>query len=425
MSKLWYKKEAQDWNEALPLGNGRMGAMVYGTVNEEHIQVNEDSIWYGGKVDRTNPDTKENLPEIRRLILNGEIKKAEKLMRFAMSGCPDSAHPSQTLGDIHIQFENLSETNDYYRELDLNNAVYKNSFISDNIRYEREMFFSHPDDVLVMRFSADKPGKITFSAMLRRWKFFDGIEKCGKDGIRLYGNLGIGGFLFAMELKARTIGGQVKVIGENLIVEEADEAYLFFTAGTTYRMKNVNEEMDTILDKILQGDSDWSADRYEAIKDGHRKDYQSFFNRVEFSLGDLSVWDKLPTDERIKNAQKGEVDLGLSKLYFDFGRYLLIACSRPGTLPATLQGIWNKDMTPPWDCKYTININTQMNYWPAENCNLSECHEPLFELIEKMVENGEYVAEKMYGCRGFVCHHNTDIWGDCVTQDLWIPGSYW
>ena len=417
MSKLWYKEAAGEWNEALPLGNGRMGAMVYGTVPEEHIQVNEDSIWYGGKVDRTNPDTRKKLPEIRRLILNGEIKKAERLMRLAMSGCPDSAHPSQTLGDIHIAFENIGEVTDYYRELDLETAVYKSTFTTDGTVYEREMFFSNPDDLLVMRFSADRPGRISFSAMLRRWKFFDGIEKCGNDGIRLFGNLGKGGFDFAMELKAFAKGGRVSVIGENLLVENADEAVLYFTAGTTYRMKNINSSVEAILEKAYG--------KYDTLKENHVADYRSFYDRVDFSLGDLSTFDAVATDIRIKNAMEGKADVGLAKLYFDFGRYLLIACSRPGTLPATLQGIWNQDMTPPWDCKYTININTQMNYWPAENCNLSECHEPLFDLIEKMVENGEYVAEKMYGCRGFVCHHNTDIWGDCVTQDLWLPGSYW
>lgn len=417
MSKLWYKEAAGEWNEALPIGNGRMGAMVYGTVREEHIQVNEDSIWYGGKVDRTNPDTRKNLPEIRRLILNGEIKKAERLMRFAMSGCPDSAHPSQTLGDIHITFENIGEVTDYYRELDLETAVYKSTFSTDGTQFEREMFFSNPDDLLVMRFSADRPGRISFSAMLRRWKFFDGIEKCGNDGIRLYGNLGKGGFDFAMELRAFAKGGSISVIGENLLVENADEAVLYFTAGTTYRMKNINNSVEAILEKAYG--------KYDTLKENHVADYRSFYDRVDFSLGDLSTFDAVATDIRIKNAMEGKADVGLAKLYFDFGRYLLIACSRPGTLPATLQGIWNQDMTPPWDCKYTININTQMNYWPAENCNLSECHEPLFDLIEKMVENGEYVAEKMYGCRGFVCHHNTDIWGDCVTQDLWLPGSYW
>lgn len=418
MSRLWYKEPAGEWEQALPLGNGRMGAMVFGEPVAERIQVNEDSMWYGGPVDRNNPDTKENLPKIRELILNGEIKKAERLMKMAMSGCPDSAHPYQTLGDILFTFENIGKVTEYERFLDIDTAVYGNRFTADGISYQREMFLSVPDDVLVMHFTADKPGAITFQAILRRQKFFEGVKKAGNNGICLYGTLGKGGSDYAMQLAAYPTGGSVQVIGEHLLVENADEVLLLFTAGTTYRMKRVEKELEDIL---------YLATRktYAELLKRHIQDYRSLFQRVDFDLGDLSAFDAIPTDERIKKAAEGSVDVGLSKLYFDFGRYLLIACSREGTLPATLQGIWNPDMLPPWESKYTININTEMNYWPAESCNLSECHMPLFEQIKKMVKNGMVTAQKMYGCRGFVCHHNTDIWGDTVTQDLWIPGSYW
>lgn len=418
MSRLWYKRPAAIWEEALPLGNGRMGAMVYGDPVNEQIQVNEDSMWYGGPVDRINPDTKEYLPKIRELILKGEIRKAERLMKMAMSGCPDSAHPYQTLGNIHFLFENIGEVSAYERSLDLEQALYKSCFTAEGVCYTRELFISAPDDMTVMRLTADKKGAITFQALLRREKFFDGIKKCGNNGICLYGNLGKGGFDFAMQLSAFPVGGRVCVIGEHLLVEEADEVLLFFCSGTTYRMKEVEKEIDAKIQKAAKKS-------YEELFAAHTEDYKKLFDRVEFSLGDLSEYDALPTDERIKRAAEGSVDVGLAKMYFDFGRYLLIACSREGTLPATLQGIWNKDMLPPWDCKYTININTQMNYWPAENCNLSECHMPLFEQIKNMVEKGRKTAERMYGCRGFMCHHNTDIWGDTVTQDHWIPGSYW
>lgn len=418
MSRLWYKRPAAIWEEALPLGNGRMGAMVYGDPVNEQIQVNEDSMWYGGPVDRINPDTKEYLPKIRELILKGEIRKAERLMKMAMSGCPDSAHPYQTLGNIHFLFENIGEVSAYERSLDLEQALYKSCFTAEGVCYTRELFISAPDDMTVMRLTADKKGAITFQALLRREKFFDGIKKCGNNGICLYGNLGKGGFDFAMQLSAFPVGGRVCVIGEHLLVEEADEVLLFFCSGTTYRMKEVEKEIDAKIQKAAKKS-------YEELFAIHTEDYKKLFDRVEFSLGDLSEYDALPTDERIKRAAEGSVDAGLAKMYFDFGRYLLIACSREGTLPATLQGIWNKDMLPPWDCKYTININTQMNYWPAENCNLSECHMPLFEQIKNMVEKGRETAERMYGCRGFMCHHNTDIWGDTVTQDHWIPGSYW
>lgn len=418
MSRLWYERPAAVWEEALPLGNGRLGAMVFGEPVNELIQVNEDSMWYGGAVDRINPDTREYLPKIRELILKGEIRKAERLMKMAMSGCPDSAHPYQTLGNIHFLFENIGEVKDYRRLLDLDRAVYENTFTTDGVSYTREIFLSSPDDVMVMRIRADKKGAITFQTLLRREKFFDGVKKCGTNGICLYGNLGKGGFDFAMQVSAFAKGGRVCVIGEHLLVEEADEVMLFFCAGTTYRMKDVEKEIGAKIEKA-------AGKSFEALLTAHIRDYSALFDRVELLLGNLSEYDAVPTDVRIAEAREGKVDKGLSKLYFDFGRYLLIACSREGTLPATLQGIWNKDMLPPWDCKYTININTQMNYWPAEVCNLSECHMPLFEQIKNMVAKGRETARRMYGCRGFMCHHNTDIWGDTVTQDQWIPGSYW
>lgn len=418
MSRLWYKEPAKVWEEALPLGNGRMGAMVFGLPADEHLQVNEDSMWYGGPVDRTNPDTLEALPKIREAILNGEIKKAERLMKMAMSGCPDSAHPYQTLGDIHFNFEGLDGITSYERVLDLEDAVYQNTFMADGVCYKREMFFSKPDDVLVMRLTADRPGKITFQALLRREKFFDGVKKAGKNAICLYGNLGKGGFDFAMELAAYPKGGSVCVIGEHLLVEEADEVLLLFTAGTTYRMQDVEKELSSIIEKAYTAG-------YEKLKERHIADYRALFGRVDLHISGEDAQDGVPTDERLRNLQAGGADPGLAKLYFDFGRYLLIACSREGTLPATLQGIWNKDMLPPWDSKYTININTQMNYWPAESCNLSECHLPLFEMLKTMLPKGQETARRMYGCRGFMAHHNTDIWGDCVTQDHWLPGSFW
>lgn len=418
MSRLWYKKPASKWEEAMPLGNGRMGAMIFGKPGDEMIQVNEDSMWYGAPVDRNNPDMKKYLPEIRSLILSGQIKKAERLMRFAMSGCPESMHPYQTLGSIHFNFENMGEVSEYERSLDLEEALYRNTFTADGVRYEREAFLSVPDQVLCIKITADKPGSINFWTLLRRERFFDGIRKKGENGICLYGNLGKGGLDFAMQLSAKTKGGRMQVIGEHLIVEEADEVILYFAAGTTYYMENVEEELQRQIDGA-------AAMSYDVLKERHVKDYRSLYGRVDFSLGDLSGYDLMPTDERIQNAMAGKVDKGLAKLYFDFGRYLLISSSREGTLAANLQGIWNKDMTPPWDSKYTININAEMNYWPAEICNLPECHMPLFELLKKMYPNGKKTAEVMYGCRGIVAHHNTDIWGDTAPQDHWTPGTYW
>lgn len=461
MSKLWYNKHAIEWEEALPLGNGRLGAMLYGNPVNEHIQVNEESIWYGGPVNRNNPDMKANLSKIRELIFQGEISKAEKLMWFAMSGCPNSAHPSQTLGDIVIDFEGLGEIEQYYRELDMCNAVGKVSFVSEGVTYTRETFVSKPADCMIMRVTANRKGKISLWAGLDRWKFFDAICAEHQKQIYLSGNLGRGGNEFAMKLRAVNIGGSVKTIGERLLVENADEVLLIFSADTTYHY--TKEEKDAAIEAYMAENNDLAYmagmeekssyelmelkmqrglqallsskidDRLDKVEEKsftdiyeeHRADYAALFERMDFCIEGSEKYDKQPIDERIAHSAVQKADVGLSKLYFDYGRYLLIACSREGGLPATLQGIWNKDMTPPWDCKYTININTEMNYWLAENCNLSECHMPLFDLIDKMVKNGRKTAREMYGCRGFMCHHNTDINGDTATQDLWLPGSYW
>lgn len=420
MSKLWYRQAAGEWEEALPLGNGRLGAMVFGNVMEEHLQVNEESMWYGRKADRNNPDMKEQLPVIRELIFKGEITKAERLMKLAMSGCPNSMHPYQTLGDIYIQFENLENFSDYYRELDLEKAVYRQSFRCGGTVFRREMFISGPADVLVMRFTAEGEKRIHFSALLGRSKFFDGVKKTGNNGICLYGNLGKGGFDFSMILQAESKDGKISTMGEYLLAEDASEVILYFCGDTTYHVPE--EKLEASIEGRI---SRAKEELYETLLKEHIEDYVSLYGRVKFDLGDLSEYDALPTDERILVAGKKPADIGLSKLYFDYGRYLLISCSREGGLPATLQGIWNQDMLPPWDSKYTININTEMNYWPAEICNLSECHMPLFELIKKMVPGGRHTAEVMYGARGFVCHHNTDIHGDTATQDHWTPGSYW
>lgn len=420
MSRLWYKQPAKEWEEALPLGNGRMGAMVFGEPQQERIQVNEESMWYGGRTNRVNPDAKKYLPKIRELIFDGRIKEAEKLMKQALSGCPDSMHPYQTLGDLYFEFEGIDEVIDYQRELDLEQSVYHQRFYSGDTLYKREMFLSKPDDVMVMHFTAEGKGKLNFSVIMRREKDFDGVRKAGTRGICLFGNLGKGGFDFSMTLIAEPKDGTVQVIGEHLIVEDATDVTLYFCADTTYHV------LPVILDpSILQRIQDAEKRGFHELKNRHIKDYRELYGRVDFELEGTEGFDEFPTDMRIRSAMDGEVDTGLAKLYFDYGRYLLISCSREGGLPATLQGLWNKDLAPAWDSKYTININTEMNYWPAESCNLSECHMPLFDLIEQLVISGRQTADMMYGCRGFVCHHNTDIYGDTAPQDMWIAGSYW
>lgn len=416
-TKLWYQEATWDWNEALPIGNGRLGAMIFGGVQEEHLQVNEDSVWYGGPMDRNNPDALKNLPKIREYIINGQIPEAEDLIVNALSGTPQGQRPYQTLGDIHLYFSGLNgEVSDYKRELELADAVHTVTFTQNGVHHRRETFATGADDVIVMHFTADAPEGMNLTPLLMRHKFYDYAGKYADDTIMLGAKLGGGGLDLCMMLRGKVKGGTCEVIGERLVIRGAQEITLYFSAGTTYRYENLKEEVW----KKLEGAYAYS---YEELKERHIRDYRSLFDRVKLDLKAAPAYDEIPTNRRLKELDPK--DLGLTELYFNFGRYLLIACSRPGTLPATLQGIWNKDMLAPWDCKYTININTQMNYWLAENCNLSECHTPLFDLIKKMLPNGRVTAQKMYGCRGFVAHHNTDIWGDTAVQDLWIPGSYW
>ena len=481
MDRLWYRQPAAEWEEALPIGNGRLGAMIYGGTDRELLQVNEESMWYGGTADRLNPDAGENLPLIRKLLKEGQVRKAEKLMETALSGCPDSMHPYQTLGEVQFYFDDIPNARErksgkvgtmelcdglagYERSLSLDTAVAECSFRSGGNFYRREYFASHPADCILMRFTAEGEGTVDFLARLRRGKCFDGVKKLGDDTIMLHGNLGRGGYEFAMALRARVTGGSVKTVGECLQVEGASEATLLFTADTTYHYRT--EERDAYVQRYLRKDTEtdninasengerlYGSEQgerryqealqafltekiigrfdkikeipYSALLEEHIRDHSALYDRFAFEIGGEEEHDNLPTDLRLRQVQQGNADVGLMKTLSDYGRYLTIACSREGGLPSTLQGLWNKEFFPPWDSKYTININTEMNYWHVESCNLSECHEPLFGLLDRVRENGRVVARRMYGCRGFVAHHNTDIHGDAAPQDIWYPGSYW
>ena len=459
MNQLWYRKPAGQWEEALPLGNGRLGAMVFGGTDKERIQVNEESMWYGGRVDRNNPDLKSHLPQIRQLLSDGKIQEAERLLLLAGSGCPQSEHPYQTLGEIEMDYRCPGEAKGYRRNLDLDTAAAGVRFSLDGVDYEREFFVSRPAGCMVMRLKASALGKINLTAALSRGRFYDGAGKWRDDGILLRGNLGRGGVEFASMLRAKTKGGCLRLIGENLCIEAADEVILYFAADTTYHIgSEVKDEyvrnyfaehefpgepeyfglgeperkeylyqaaLQSLLQEQLAERMDKCMEKeYEAVRAEHIRDYRSLFGKVElaFDVPEDGDADSRSTDERLSNPCG---DIGLMKQLFDYGRYLLICSSRAGDLPATLQGIWNKEFIPPWDSKYTININLEMNYWPAETCNLAECHTTLLPLLQKMQRNGRKTARQMYGCRGFVAHHNTDIHGDCSPQDHWVPGTYW
>ncbi len=442
---LWYDRPAIDWNEALPLGNGRIGGMVFGGIGCEHIQVNEETVWYGGPMDRNNPSAREKLPVIRELIKAGKIHEAERLCKQALSGTPFGMRIYQTLGDITIHYESpcglpnerqnktkvyidsvkdatVKDVCAYRRDLDIERAISHAHFLFDDTVYDREIFISAPDDVCVMHLTVSGKNKMNLDIMQSRHHIYEYSKAASKDSIILGGNLGRDGLDYAMMCKAVSPDGKIEVIGENIVIYDATEVFLYWSAVTTYRVQEKEIALQNVLSEKLEKAA---SKRYEVLLERHITEYRSYFDRMSLTLDSEEQILQKPTDKCLEEIAAGKINISLEQLYFNFGRYLLISCSRPGTLPATLQGLWNKDMEAPWDAKYTININTEMNYWLAETCDLGECHLPLFDLLQKMLPNGKRTAKVMYGCRGFVAHHNTDIWGDTAPQDLWIPGSFW
>lgn len=315
-----------------------------------------------------------------------------------------------------------NDITDYSRELDLGNAYITVNYVSKGIKYSRQYFASAADQVIVIRISADISGMISFVANMRRGRYLDEVKALDGNAIGLYASCGTDkGIRFCSIVKAIPEGGNVYTLGENLIVEEANAVTLLLSVSTSFYHK----EYEIQCKKNL---NDASLKSYSKLLNNHIADHSELYNRVSLEICDdkgLNGIEKLDIAERLERLRGGKSDLNLMCLYFQFGRYLLISCSRPGSLPANLQGIWNQDMLPAWDSKYTININTEMNYWPAESCNLPECHIPLFIHIDRMRVPGKKTAQIMYGCRGFVAHHNTDIWGDTAPQDIYIPATYW
>ena len=425
MRKIWFNQPANDWNVALPLGNGKLGAMVFGGTVRDQIALNEETMWSGGHTDRNNPDAKEALPKIQKLLLDGKISEAENFMQIALAGCPNDMRVYQTMGDLFIDQKNPGEVLEYRRELNLETALCTTTYRTADTSYEKEYFISAPANLLVIHMKATGAKKINFQAKMERWHFVGGTKRTEDNGVALWGQLPDGGVSFYSKLTGTATGGNLYAMGRSLVVTDADEVTLYYCAATNF----YGDEPQAYVNKKL---ADGMAKSYTALKEEHIADYQKLFNRVKLELyseeelrNNAAKNNSLPTPELLASVKNGEIPTELVETYFDFGRYLLISSSRPGTLPANLQGIWCKDFTPPWGSKYTININAQMNYWPAETCNLSECHTALLEHIKRLVEHGRVTAQTMYGCRGFVAHHNTDVWGDTAPQDLWIPGTYW
>jgi len=430
-STIWLASAASEWHHAFPVGNGRLGAMVFGAVNRERIQLNEETLWMGGRRDTDNPDALAALPEVRRLLFAGRPREAYALAERKMMGKPWRLESYQSLADLRLNFDHEGQISDYRRELDLDTAVARVTYRVDGIRYVREVFASHPDRAIVVRLTVDKPGALTFSAWIDRQQDAR-TEIAGNDRLNLIGHLDGGrGLSFLASARIIAEGGTKEVFPERILVEGADAATIVVSAATSFQSTGSSP-----AERVGRDLEAAAAKPYAQLRAAHTADHQRLYRRVVLRLGPRADAAQkrpptdLPTDRRLERVRQGESDPALDALYFQFGRYLLIASSRPGDLPANLQGLWNDSMSPPWDADYHLNINLQMNYWPAEATNLAELHEPLFAFVESLREPGRKTARVHYGARGFVAHHITDIWGftspgDLPRSGLWPTGAAW
>lgn len=428
--KLWYQQPAKTWVEALPVGNSSMGAMVYGGTSREELQLNEETLWGGGPYRNDNPKALESLAEVRNLIFSGKTMDAQNLIdQTFYTG--RNGMPYQTIGSLIIEAPGYEKAKNYYRDLDLERAVATTRYQVDGVNFQREVFASFPDRVIIVRFTADKPGELNFKVSYDS-PLQSTVKKQGKKLV-LRGkggdHEGVKGVI-EVETQSQVIaeGGKVSLTDKYISVEHATAATLYIAAATNFvNYHNVKGNESKKASALLAGAM--KKEYSEALK-AHTDYYQSQFNRVSLSLGgENTKTARQETVKRIAGFSQGN-DPALAALMFQYGRYLLISSSQPGGQPANLQGIWNHQLNAPWDGKYTININTEMNYWPAEVTNLSETHEPLFDLVQDLSVTGRETARTMYGCNGWVAHHNTDIWRvtgpvDKAFYGTWPVGGAW
>lgn len=429
---LWYDRPAQVWTEALPLGNGRLGAMVYGNPAIEQIQLNEETLWAGSPNNNANPDALEYIPKVRQLVFEGKYLEAQNLATEKVMSNTNSGMPYQSFGDLRISFPGHGRYTNYYRELSLDSAKAVVTYQLDGVNYRRELFTSFTDQALIMRLTADKPGKITFNAALTSPHQDVVIASDGRQislsGISSQHERLRGKVEFEGRLAGTTRGGRYTCTDGTISVEDADEVILCLSIATNFtdyktldgnQTERVQAYMETALKAVAN---------YADALTRHVRFFRNYMDRMSLDLGpDLHA--QTTTDMRIQNFSQTN-DAHLVATYFQFGRYLLICSSQPGGQPANLQGIWNDKLLPSWDSKYTCNINTEMNYWPAEVCNLSELHEPLLRLIKEVSETGKETARIMYGAKGWVLHHNTDLWRitgpvDRAPSGMWPTGGAW
>jgi len=434
--KLWYDspanasvaddpngwKDDPEWLKALPLGNGSLGLMVFGDINLERIQLNEESMWSGSPEDNDNPEAFSAQAKIRRLLFDGKYKEATELTNRTQickgsgTGRGNGAEAPfgcfQTLGDLWIDHGKEAEYENYRKELDLDKAVVRVNYSQEGVQYNREIFTSQPDQVMVARFTADIPGQISFICTMDRPERFR--TYCEEDQLIMSGALSNGkggdGLQYMARLKAIPVNGTVTYSGSNLVVEHADEVTLFLSASTDYVLRYPDykgRDYETLTRQNLENAT---GKTYDELYTAHIKEYQSYFHRVSLDLIPEKIVE-VPTDERLRDFKETQSDLHLTELLFQYGRYLLISSSRPGTLPANLQGIWANKIQTPWNGDYHIDVNVEMNYWPAEVTNLAEIHLPLFDLMESITAPGEKTAGIHYHLDGWVVHPVTNVWG--------------
>lgn len=419
---LWYRKPATKWEtEALPVGNGRLAAMVFGGVNNERIQFNEETVWDGVPTDYNNPGALKALPEVRRLLFEGKNAEATRLAGKTMMGSPHRIKSYQTLGDLFLDFPDTEKVSGYRRDLDLTTAINRTHYSVDGIEFTREVFVSAPDQAIVIHLSASQPGKINFTARFSRDNAT--TQSASDNRLILRGKLGVD---FEAQLRPVVSGGSVRSDDGVLKVSDADEVTLQVVGATSYNSAtDISGDATARCEQYLQAIGKKS---YAEMRAAHVADYQKLFNRVQLDLGTTDAVNK-PTDQRLQEIKKGKHDPQFEVLYFQFGRYLLISSSRPGYLPANLQGKWAQQYNAAWNSDYHFNINFQMNYWPAQTTNLSECHQPYFDYVESLVPFGEKTAKVHYDADGWTLHHLSDIFGMTAPADgvhgIWPMGAAW
>ena len=438
---LWYNiKPGEIWTDPLPIGNGHIGGLVYGKYQDERIALNESSFWSGRPYDYNDPEAGKYYEPVKELIFNKKFKEAEEMINTHFYGKPNAQQAFQPLGDLRMFFygvdTDIFRDRNYRRDLDMETGITSVSYECDGVKYRREAFVSYPDRVMVVRITADQPGALSFDVSLDSHfadkittkpgeLILDGSWKSPLPKYWLIAPVEGTGMRFQIQLQARTEGGKSAVGKDKLTIRDANSVTLILTTATSHvNYKDISGNPQKICKEVM---AKVAGKNYDTLRQRHVDDFSNLMGKVHLKVGTKS--DK-PLNERILAKEKGEADPDLEALCFQFGRYLLASSSRPGGQPANLQALWNEKLTPPWGSKYTININTQMNYWPAEVCNLSECHLPLISMVKDISEVGKKTAEIYYGAKGWVTHHNLDLWRgtapvDAARYGMWSVGGAW